>query len=185
MLQARPAQKQTATTVVSLALVLLLTGCLPLAGDVREQAPRIPATVASITDGDTITVALRSEGRERVRLTGIDTPETKHPSKPVQCFGPEASARTTELALGKPVELELDAQKRDEYGRLLAYVWLPDGRMLNLQLAAEGYALPLTIPPNVAYAEQFAAAAASAREQQTGLWADCGGGEARTDPRRW
>jgi micrococcal nuclease len=125
-------------------------------------------------DGDHVRVQLDAGPIITVRLTGIDTPETKHPSKPVQCFGPEATARTTELALGKAVGLELDVQQRDRYGRLLAYVW-PDGSMLmlNEQLAAEGYALPLTIPPNVKYAEQFRAASASARESGLGLWADC------------
>lgn len=167
--------------LASLAGALLLAlSALPSPS--LAQPDRLAGTVVSITDGDTIVVELADGARERVRLTGIDTPETKHPSKPVQCFGPEATAKTTELALGKPVSLELDVQQRDRYGRLLAYVW-PDGAMLmlNEQLAAEGYALPLTIAPNVRYAEQFRQASTIARENGLGLWAGCSADGAPTE----
>ena len=160
--------------VVAVLLAALAATAAPLPS--AAEADRLPGIVVGITDGDTIRVKLADGTVEPVRLTGIDTPETKHPAKPVQCFGPEASARTTELMMGKAVSLELDVQQRDRYGRLLAYVW-PDGSplMLNEQLAAEGYALPLTIPPNVMYAEQFRAASATARENGLGLWAGCQG----------
>ena len=153
-----------ASWLSSLAGALLLAlSAVPAAPVARAQADHLPGTVVSIADGDTIVVELADGARERVRLIGLDAPETKHPSKPVQCFGPEATARTTELALGKAVGLELDVQQRDQFGRMLAYVW-PEGSMLmlNEQLAAEGYALPLTVAPNVRYAEHFRAAAAVA-----------------------
>jgi len=91
-----------------------------------------------VVDGDTIKVEY--QGRvEKVRLIGVDTPETVHPNKPVEYFGREASAFTRSLAEGKDVTLEFDWQKRDKYGRLLAYVYLPDGTMLNKKLIEQGY----------------------------------------------
>jgi len=136
------------------------------------QTERTPVTVIGVTDGDTITVRFEDGRTERTRLIGIDTPETVHPSRPVECYGREASAKTTALALGRGAEVELDVQPHDRYLRLLAYVWI-DGTMLNLRLAEEGYAAPLTIPPNVRYAETFRLAAATARHEGRGLWSAC------------
>ena len=112
-----------------------------------------------------------------VRLIGVDTPETKHPTKLVQCFGPEASAKTAELLPpGARVELETDVQLVDRYGRTLAYVWRENGLlMVNEQLVAEGYALQLTIPPDVKYAEQFRTDVQVARDNGLGLWTACTG----------
>ena len=128
-----------------------------------------------VVDGDTIVVRL--DGRdERVRFIGIDTPETVSPVKPVQCFGKQASDHTKELlAPGTVVHLERDVVARDVYGRLLAYVWRADGLFINLELARDGYASLLTIPPNVAHVGQFQAAVASARARDLGLWGRCGG----------
>jgi micrococcal nuclease len=138
---------------------------------------RLPGTITTIVDGDTVKVHLDAGPTVTVRLTGIDTPETKHPTKPVQCFGVEASARTAELLpVGTVVGLERDVQDQDRYDRTLAYVWSADGTvMLNEQLVVEGYALTLTIPPNVKYAERFSAAAQGARENGPGLWTACAG----------
>lgn len=98
--------------------------------------------VVRVVDGDTLDLDA-PDGRRpttRVRLWGVDTPETVKPNTPVQHFGPEASAFATRAALGKRVRLELDLrQPRDKYKRLLAYVFLPDGRMLNRTLIEEGY----------------------------------------------
>jgi len=131
-------------------------------------------TVERVVDGDTVVVRL-PRGQERVRLVGIDTPETVDPRKPVQCFGKEASNRTKALLpKGTAIRLERDVEARDKYGRLLAYVFRrQDGMFVNLDLAEEGYARPLTIPPNVAYADQFAAAAAEAQRTGRGLWRAC------------
>jgi micrococcal nuclease len=161
------------------ALAFMLATVAP-SSIVAQHVDAPPATIIRVIDGDTLDIAFVDGHVERTRLIGIDTPETKHPSKPVQCYGPEATARTTELALGTAAEVELDVQQGDRYGRLLAYVYI-DGQMLNFQLAAEGYALPLTIPTNVKYAEQFVAAAASAREQNLGLWPACEGREQIVD----
>ena len=131
-------------------------------------------TVERVVDGDTVVIHLSGRD-EDVRLIGIDTPETVDPRKPVQCFGKEASRRTAALLpQGTAVRLERDVEARDRYGRLLAYVFrVDDGTFVNLALAEEGYALSLTIPPNVAYADQFAGAAADARRAGRGLWGAC------------
>ncbi len=133
-----------------------------------------PITVVEVVDGDTIVVRLRGAD-ETVRLIGIDTPETKHPTKPVQCFGPEASAFTKQLlAANTSVRLERDVEARDHFGRLLAYVYRSDdGLFVNLELARLGFARPLTIAPNNAHAGEVASAVGEARAQHRGLWQAC------------
>jgi micrococcal nuclease len=129
------------------------------------------AVVKRVVDGDTIVVHVGGRD-ERVRLIGIDTPETVDPRKPVQCFGKEASDHTKALLpAGTAVRLERDAEARDRYGRLLAYVYrASDGLFVNLELARDGYAQLLTIPPNVTYVDQLRAAVAAARHEGRGLW---------------
>src|SRR5207302_8447376 len=129
------------------------------------------ATVARVVDGATIIVRLAAR-RERVRLIGIDTPESVKPNTPVQCFALEASHRTKSLLpAGTAVRLEGDVDPRDQYGRLLAYVFRQrDGLFVNLSLAEDGYAVPYTYPPNVAHVDEFVSAAAEARSANRGLW---------------
>lgn len=134
-------------------------------------------SVTRIVDGDTIVVALKDAGGkdEHVRLIGIDTPETKKPNSPVECFGQEATDHLrTLLPDGTRIRLERDAEERDRYGRLLAYVYrASDGLFINLAMADDGYAAQLTVPPNVAHAETFRTAAETARQQNRGLWSAC------------
>ena len=125
--------------------------------------------VTHVTDGDTIRI-----GRERIRLIGVDTPETHKPGTPVQCFGERATAFTTRFVLGRRVKLELDVEHRDRYGRLLAYVRRAgDGAFLNAALVEHGYAQVLTVPPNVRHAERFLALQRGARYRHEGLWSAC------------
>ena len=133
-------------------------------------------TVIETIDGDTIDVRIGYK-RQRIRLLGIDTPETKDPRKPVQCFGREASERTDELLPpGTIVRLEHDMDKHDAYNRLLAYVWRASaGLFVTLDLVAGGYADILSIPPNTAHANEFRAAMTAAKATPVGLWATCGG----------
>ena len=132
-------------------------------------------TVVKVIDGDTIDVRV-GRSTVRVRLLGIDTPETKDPRKPVQCFGAEASHRTAELLpRGTIVHLESDRETHDVFGRTLAYVHRADGLFVNLSLVTDGYADVLTIAPNGAHSAEFIAAAAAARAAPRGLWAACGG----------
>ena len=125
--------------------------------------------VVKVVDGDTIELA----SGEKVRYLGIDTPETVHPSKPVQCFGKEASDYNKKLISGQYVRLVRDIEDKDKYDRLLRYVYMEDGTFVNLALVAQGYAYAYTYPPNVAHAKEFVAAQAQARAADTGLWSAC------------
>lgn len=139
------------------------------------EGPAARATVAHVVDGDTVDLKLPGGATERVRLLGIDTPETVKPNTPVQCFGPEASARTKALLPpGTAVGIQRDREARDRYGRLLVYLWRSSDRLLvNRSLVEDGFARTLSIEPNTAHRADLAAAAASARQQQRGLWASC------------
>lgn len=134
----------------------------PLDGD--ESASSVSDTVVRVVDGDT--VVLRSAGKSR--LIGVDTPEVFGRR---ECFGEDASefAKRT-LRTGMPVKVERDAELRDRYGRTLIYLTLPDGRSFNELLVDEGFAVPLTIAPNVRHAELFRELAAHARARRAGFW---------------
>jgi micrococcal nuclease len=131
--------------------------------------------VERVVDGDTLVVRV-SGRRERVRLIGMDTPESVKPNTPVQCFAVAASNRTKALLpAGTPVRLVGDVEERDRYKRLLAYVYrVRDNLFVNLTLVREGYAVPYTFPPNVAHTDEFVAAARDARDAGHGLWSACG-----------
>jgi micrococcal nuclease len=133
----------------------------------------VEVKVVRVIDGDTIEVDIGGSSY-KVRYIGIDTPETVHPQKPVECFGKEASDKNKELVEGKIVRLEKDVSETDRYGRLLRYVWV-DGIFVNDYLVRQGYAYAYTYPPDVKYAEQFAQAQREARENNRGLWAACQG----------
>jgi len=122
--------------------------------------------VKKVIDGDTIEL---SSG-EKVRYIGINTPETVDPEKSVECFGKEASDKNKELVEGKMVKLERDISDKDKYDRLLRYVYLEDGTMVNLVLVDDGYAFQSTFPPDVKYQSQFAEAQKEAKEELKGLW---------------
>jgi micrococcal nuclease len=121
-----------------------------------------------VIDGDTIIVNIDGK-EERVRLIGMDTPETVHPSKPVEYFGKEASEFTKRMVEGKKVRLEYDWQRRDKYGRLLAYVYLEDGTFLNAEIIKQGYGFVYTRFP-FKYLEEFRQYEREARENGRGLW---------------
>jgi micrococcal nuclease len=152
-------QQHPVTTTTTTAPV---TRALPAGDD---------TTVESVTDGDTIRVA----GGVRVRLIGIDTPETVDPRTSVQCFGPEASARMkATLPPGTRVRLVHDVERLDRYGRTLAYVYRSnDGEFVNAAMVRDGYASAYTVPPNVAHADEFVALQREARDGNRGLWGAC------------
>ena len=141
-------------------------------GGVRPRAG-LSATVTRVVDGDTIHV--RVGGRdETVRYIGMDTPETVKPGVPVQCFGKAASAANRRLVDGQRVRLRLDAEPRDRYGRLLAYVYRRrDGLFVNAALVRDGFATILTIAPNVSHARDLRALERRARARRRGLWGAC------------
>jgi micrococcal nuclease len=163
-----------------LASILLLAFAAAGCASAIPPAPPPPAvvlpigldtTIQRVVDGDTIVVA----GGHHVRLIGVDTPETKDPRRPVQCFGRQASAfLSTMLPKGVGVRLVGDVEERDFYDRTLAYVYrLPDGLFVNTELVRQGYARVLTIPPNVAHADELIVLAGEAREAGRGLWSAC------------
>ncbi|MDD2890866.1 MAG: thermonuclease family protein [bacterium] len=129
--------------------------------------------VVNVVDGDTIDVEMGG-GKERLRLIGIDTPETVDPRKPVQCFGKEASDKAKELLLGKMVSLEADPTQgeRDKYDRLLRYVFLEDGTFFNKEMIEQGYAHEYTYDTPYKYQTEFKQAENEARENKRGLWGD-------------
>jgi len=132
----------------------------------------IPATVIRDIDGDTVIARLARGRVETVRILGVDTPEVVDPRKPVQCFGHAASVYTAAHLVGRRVTLELDAEPRDKYGRLLAYI-IVAGHRFDDELLARGYARFLVIPPNGAHAREMLRAELSARAARRGLWGAC------------
>jgi micrococcal nuclease len=127
--------------------------------------------VVRAVDGDTILVKLGGR-TEYVRYIGIDTPETVKPGTPVQCFGPQAHELNSDLVSGRTVRLRFDVERRDRYGRLLAYVYV-SGRFVNAILVRRGYARTLTIPPDDTYARRFARLQHRAGRLGLGLWSAC------------
>lgn len=142
---------------------VIITGCT------SDGSDELKAKVLSVTDGDTIKVQLQDGSEERVRMTLIDTPETKHPRLGVQPFGKEASEFTTSKLTGKDVVLEKDVQERDQYGRLLAYVWVGD-TLFNERLIEKGYARVAVFPPNTKYVDPFNSVQKKAQAAGVGIW---------------
>ena len=146
-------------------LLLLLALVVPAAAQ-----PALEGVVVRIVDGDTIQVRL-GERVEEVRYIGVNTPEVHHPSKGEEPGGREAAVVNRELVNGRRVRLELDAQSRDRYGRLLAYVWV-DETMVNAELVRRGFAQVMTVPPNVRHQSLFLRLQREARAAGRGLWGE-------------
>lgn len=146
-----------------------------------------PAEVVSVVDGDTVKVDLGGI-TTTIRIIGIDTPETVHPREPVQCFGAEASLRAGELLEGETVGVEYDGTqgRLDRYGRTLAYLWLPDGRLFTSVMLSEGFAKEYTYSSHYKHRDEHLAAERSARSAGRGLWSTdtCGGEVDRPDDRQ-
>jgi len=145
-----------------LALLPALVSC--------QDGSFLAVKVVSVVDGDTIQVCCIGWKREKVRYIGVDTRETHHPMRGVEPYGMEAAEANRKLVDGKTVRLEFDVQQFDKYGRTLAYVYLEDGTFVNAWLVENGYAMVMTIPPNVKYHELFLRLQWEAREARKGLW---------------
>lgn len=129
------------------------------------------AAIVRIIDGDTIVVSLGGK-EEKVRLIGVNTPETVDPRKPVECFGKEAKEYMKQLLSGKKVRLEADTtqQERDRYGRLLRYIFLENGLLVNQVLIRDGYSYEYTYDLPYKYQSEFKKAETDARNAGRGLW---------------
>lgn len=165
------------TTLLALLVLLLIYPSYR-----QQKAPVADLVrVERVVDGDTFKLV----GGERVRLLGIDTPEmhesnkllrdaarSGQDAKAIQVLGRRAYEFVRPMIEGKNVRLEFDIEKRDKYGRLLAYVYLQDGTFLNKVIIENGYASPLTIPPNIRHADEFRELYKAARKKGLGLWAE-------------
>ena len=173
-----------------LAVLLAVPGCAQHQVVLTSQAPATfaqepggyeEATVVRVVDGDTLVA--RVEGRvdgpgagraasgheHRVRLIGIDTPESVKPGTPVECFAREASSAAKALLEGEPVRLVKDVEEADRYDRLLRYIYIGE-EMANARLVVNGYATAYTYPPNVRHSSLFVQLEREAREADRGLW---------------
>lgn len=158
------------------ALLLVLAALVLLrpweSGLWRDEPPRSATVyVSRVVDGDTIEVDLDGH-EEDVRYIGVDTPETVKPDTPVQCFGPQAHRFNARLVTHRRVRLVFGVERRDVYGRLLAYVYLGD-RFVNATLVRRGLARTLTIPPNDRFAGRFKRLEIAASRAGRGLWGAC------------
>jgi micrococcal nuclease len=160
-------------SVLLLAVVALLI-LRPWDGEpsAGESGPdRVDAIVTRVVDGDTVEARIGAEV-EDVRLIGIDTPETVKPDAPVECFGPQASSFTHRVLEGQPVRLVFGAERRDVYGRLLAYAYIGH-RLFNAELVRRGLARTLEIPPNTLHSALFRRLELKAARAGRGLWGAC------------
>jgi len=142
--------------------------------EIESGAGALEAEVIDVVDGDTIDVRLEDGSEETVRYIGVDTPESVAPDEPVQCYAHRAAEFNRSLVLGRSVQLRFDAERRDVYGRLLAYVYR-GRRLINAILLRRGLARPLTIPPNDSLAPLFERLARAAGRVGRGLWGACAG----------
>lgn len=125
--------------------------------------------VARVVDGDTVELI----NGDHLRYIGIDSPEEFKPDTPVQCFAREAAEKNRELVEGKDIIFYKDVSSRDKYGRWLGFVYLPDGTFVNKELVSEGYAFAYPYTPDISRKSEFRSAEQLARQNKTGLWANC------------
>lgn len=142
-----------------------------ISGPSGESVREGPYRVVRVVDGDTFTIKLGSQ-TTKVRVIGIDTPESVDPRRPVQCFGKEASARASALLSGKNVWLEVDPNQdtRDRFGRLLRFVWIDNTIDFGLTMIRDGFALEYTYDLPYRYQAQYRSAQVAAKETAAGLW---------------
>ena len=174
--------------LTKILLVAVLSGfslLMGLIGGEESSSAASAGDVVRVIDGDSIVVSVRGQ-KEEIRLIGIDAPEMRQ-----RPWGRKAREHLREILLRSSdrVSVVYDVQKRDKYGRLLAYIRTADGRLANAEMLKDGYAVLFTLPPNVRYVDEFRAAQESARERRLGIWGKWGLREApyhyrRKHPRR-
>lgn len=165
--------------IVGIILIILLSSCESRSGKREYQHTNVVSkveddgflAVKKVVDGDTFWVDNGTQKGIKVRLIGIDAPESRNVfKKRVGYYGKESKLYLTQLIQGKQVKLVSDVDSLDRYGRTLAYAFLKDGKFINAELVKEGYAMTMTIPPNVRYAEKFVSLQREARNNNKGLW---------------
>lgn len=155
--------------IIALVILLMLSGCMgatSTTGPLKIPKEAREALVERVVDGDTFVI----DKGQKVRMIGINTPESVDPRRPVEFYGKEASRFTKELLEGKKVYLQWGQTPKDRYGRWLAWVWLPDGTFVNGELVAKGYAQVYTFKDNPEHAEYLLQLQKQAREEKLGLW---------------
>lgn len=171
----KPTKRKIVRTLLGLAVVIAgyYLSQNPATLDTLQQSQPGLYMVEEASDGDTIIVNMGGR-REIVRMIGIDTPETHHPDRPVQCYGREASEYARLSLVEKQVRLEADPlnTNRDRYDRLLRYVYLPDGSLFNAKVIQEGYGFSYTSFP-FSKAEEFETYEHQAQQAKKGLWGRC------------
>jgi micrococcal nuclease len=151
--------------IVALALAYLRQEAVAPEAELPPLDSGQPRLCVRVVDGDTLVL----DGGERVRLIGVNAPESVDPRRPVEPFGEESAAFTRRMAEGRRVRLEFDLERRDQYGRTLAYVFLEDGTFLNAEIIRQGYARAYTGFP-FRYRDEFVALEREARRERRGLW---------------
>lgn len=153
--------------VILLGLVGL---CITISVYAQQASDKVKWDVTYVVDGDTFYAEKEGGNRTKFRLIGIDTPESKHPTKPVQPFSKEVTDKITELIGNGEVFLEYDVQRKDRYGRSLVYVYNVDGIFVNQELVEVGLAQVYTFPPNIKHVDVFQDAQKRARNSRKGMW---------------
>ncbi|CAN5294688.1 hypothetical protein BH24ACT19_BH24ACT19_19420 [soil metagenome] len=172
MTKVGPVRGMVSLVLSGLVLLCILSGCasrLVSDGLPGGSGAEAGVTVVRVTDGDTVRISPEVEGESRVRLISVDTPETSTDRGP-EPYGEEAGDFTRRSLECQDVTLEFDVERKDDYGRLLAYAYLTDGTLFNETLLREGYAQVATFPPNTRYLERFEEAQEEAREARRGIW---------------
>ena len=150
--------------------LVLLTGCGVETTSDTSRGDGLEVAVTRVVDGDTVEVSPTVDGTEDVRLIGVDTPETAGSPGGAQPFGEKASRFAEEKLEDERVTLKFDEERKDDYGRALAYLYGPDGDMFNKTLLERGFAQVATFPPNVDHVERFEKAQRKARSEERGIW---------------
>lgn len=176
-------KKRTLLTILIISVLLTalaVSGCFRPAAEISGDTSLTRVRVTRVIDGDTAYVRFPGGSEEKLRFIGVDAPEINHPTKGLEPFGPEAESYTRGMLEGKMIWLEFDVGERDQYDRLLAYLWLevPDriddseirAKMYNARLLLEGYATQVIFEPNVKYVNYFSIYTKEAQNAGRGLW---------------
>ena len=179
MRMSRKAIRILSAVVISLLAAAFFFHDRELTGAQQANAPHV--RVVAVHDGDTVSIIIAGRKKEKVRLIGIDAPELGQ-----RPWGVRAKKHLTELVelSGWDVIPEFDIERRDKYGRLLGYLWTADGKLINLEMVKDGYAVLFTLPPNVRYVNRLREGQHYARGKGLGIWGPGGLKERPGDYRR-